>query len=1014
MRRSILTIVPSAPEAPLSMRRVMIAALATGLAYYLGARLGIALKAQPEPVSTLWPPNAILLGSLLLVPMRVWPVILFAALPAHVAAQLSAGVPLRMLFSWFVSNCTEALIGAVCIRRMIAPPVRFDSFRRVVIFVVLGAGLAPFLSSFLDAGFVHIYRFGGDPEYWSVWRVRFFSNVLSTLTIVPAIVHLGRGRLAQVKSMTRPRVLEATLLAAALLVVSVLVFGRHSTSPLRAFVLLMVPLPVLMWAAVRFGPSGASGCLLAFDLLSVIEAIHGNGPFVGYSVRQNVLSLQLFLIATYVPIMALAAVIRERAHAEEAARRKQARLDLALSAAQMGTWELDVRTERVTLSAESRRLYGLSDRESSVPLEVCEERISANDRARVVPLSRGAVAHRTPFEAEFMIERPDGTVRWVLSKGRVACDAAGHPARMLGVHVDVTDRHLAETSLRREAELRERTAQLRELADAMPQVVWTARPDGQVEYVNQKWHELVGFGRGEINEETWLAALHPEDREAWRDVWRSNVRDRRPHECEARFWSGRDEAYRWQLTRALPVIDASGSVARWYGTATDIDDRKRAEHALRESESNLRALGEELEARVVERTRELQRMNRALVDEISVRARAELALRASEECFSKAFRGSPEPISIIRCAERDIVEVNEAWERMFGFTRDEAVGRTFSDLGIRVSPADALVMEGLLVEQGHLREFELDVRDKNGDMLRAVLSRVTVELNGEPCFITMTRDITERRRAEHEVETQRRQLAHLGRVALVGELSGALAHELNQPLAAILANARAAQRLLLRDELSRAELRAILDDIANDDLRAGAVIRRVRALLRKGESEPQRLVVSEVVEEVLDLARSDLIQRAVTVQVCDAADLPPSRVDRVQLQQVMLNLIVNACEAMSDNPPGDRRLAVTTASEERGVRLSIADCGPGIKAIPVDAVFEPFYTSKAHGLGLGLSICRSIVEAHGGRMWATNNESRGATVHVLLPPADAEVPTIGRTSRYSTAPYGMQAPVAST
>ena len=971
-------------------RQLVYTALATLAAYYLGARIGFALKAQPEPVSTLWPPNAILLGILLLARPRIWPVILLAALPAHLAVELGSGVPLRMALSWFLSNCTEALIGAACIRRMIPPPVRFDSFRRVAIFVVLGAGLAPFLSSFLDAGFVHWNGFGADPDYWSVWRARFFSNVLSTLTIVPAIVYLRTRHLVRLKTASRRRVGEAALLIAALLVVSLVAFGRHSPTPLKAFVLLMMPLPVLMWAAVRFGPAGASGCLLVFDLLSVLEAIHGNGPFVGYSVRQNVLSLQLFLIATYVPIMALAAVIRERTYAEEEARRKQERLDLAIAAAQMGTWDLDVATDRVTLSAESRTMFGLPETESTVARQICESRVSAGDRSRVVDAARRAVAFRAPYEAEFMVERADGSTRWVLSKGRVAYDVVGQPTRMLGVHVDVTDRHLAERARRREAELRERATQLRELADAMPQIVWTARPDGQIDYVNEKWYELVGGAPGEVDEEAWLAALHPDDRISWRNVWRSSVGHRRPHECESRFWSARDSAYRWQLTRALAVTDAQGRVIRWYGTATDIDDRKRAEHALRESESNLRALGEVLEARVAERTRELERMNRALVDEINVRARTELALRASEECFSKAFRGSPEPISIIRCAQRDIVEVNEAWEHMFGFTHDEAVGRTFEDLGIRIDPADALVVEGLFAEQGHLREFEMDVHNKNGETLRAVLSRVTVELNGEPCFITMTRDITERRRAEHEVETQRRQLAHLGRVALVGELSGALAHELNQPLAAILANARAGQRLLRLDELNRAELGAILDDIAKDGLRAGAVIRRVRTMLRKGEAEPQRLFASEVVDEVLDLARNDLHHRAVTAQVQNSAELSEIRVDRVQLQQVILNLVVNACEAMADNAPGDRRLVVSTVNDEGGVRLSITDCGPGIRANPVDAVFEPFYTSKAHGLGLGLSICRSIVAAHGGRMWAVNNKGRGATFHVLLPAAEAD------------------------
>ena len=197
MRRSGTTEAASNAGRHASLRRLVLTALATAVAYYLGAWLGASLRTQPEPVSTLWPPNAILLGILLLVPVRAWPVMLLAVLPAHLLVQLHTGVPLPMALLWYVSNCTEAVIGAVCIRRMIAPPVSFDSFRRVVIFVVLGAGLAPFLSSFLDAGFVHWNRYGNDPNFWSVWRARFFSNALSMLTIVPAIVHLRTHRLAQ-------------------------------------------------------------------------------------------------------------------------------------------------------------------------------------------------------------------------------------------------------------------------------------------------------------------------------------------------------------------------------------------------------------------------------------------------------------------------------------------------------------------------------------------------------------------------------------------------------------------------------------------------------------------------------------------------------------------------------------------------------------------------------------------------------------------------------------------------
>ena len=243
----------------------------------------------------------------------------------------------------------------------------------------------------------------------------------------------------------------------------------------------------------------------------------------------------------------------------------------------------------------------------------------------------------------------------------------------------------------------------------------------------------------------------------------------------------------------------------------------------------------------------------------------------------------------------------------------------------------------------------------------------------------------ERRRAERESREQRRELAHLMRVSTLGELSGALAHELNQPLTAILSNAQAAQRLLDKDPLNLPEVRDALQEIADQDLRAGAVIQRLRAMLRKDSKELEPLDLSAVARDVLALAHSDLITRNVPVTVLLAPHLPAVRGDRVQLQQVILNLILNACEAMSCTAPRERRLLLTTEYVEEGVHLSVGDSGAGIPPEALDRVFEPFFTTKPQGLGLGLPICRSIVAEHGGRLWAANGEEGGTTFHVVLP-----------------------------
>jgi two-component system, LuxR family, sensor kinase FixL len=221
---------------------------------------------------------------------------------------------------------------------------------------------------------------------------------------------------------------------------------------------------------------------------------------------------------------------------------------------------------------------------------------------------------------------------------------------------------------------------------------------------------------------------------------------------------------------------------------------------------------------------------------------------------------------------------------------------------------------------------------------------------------------------------------------MLGELSGSMAHELNQPLTAILSNAQAAQRFLADDQPDLSELRDILADIVAQDKRAGEVIRRLRLLLKKGEVQQQPLSVNEVVLEVLRLVRSDLVNQNFTACTELAPGLPHVRGDSVQLQQVLLNLVMNACEAMVGAATDARQLTIRTDRSEDGcVRVSVVDCGPGIAPEKLEQIFESFYTTKAQGMGLGLAVCRSIITAHNGKLWAANNPGRGAAFHFTLP-----------------------------
>jgi len=245
----------------------------------------------------------------------------------------------------------------------------------------------------------------------------------------------------------------------------------------------------------------------------------------------------------------------------------------------------------------------------------------------------------------------------------------------------------------------------------------------------------------------------------------------------------------------------------------------------------------------------------------------------------------------------------------------------------------------------------------------------------------------ERKQTEMEIHEQRSELAHLARAAMLGELSGTLAHELMQPLTAVLTNAQVAQRLIARNPPALTDMPDILSDIVAAERRASDVIHRLRTMLAKGHTALVPVDLNEVITDTLKLARSEFAAREISFALHTRADLPPVLGDRVQLQQVLLNLIINACDAMSDTAPAERRITVNAAGSSDGsiVRLSVTDRGSGVPRELIDRIFDPFVTSKEHGLGLGLSICRSIMRAHGGQLIVVNNPDRGATFSFSLP-----------------------------
>jgi PAS domain S-box-containing protein len=876
----------------------------------------------------------------------MWPILITAGFSASVLYNVQTGLTVRLSALLVLSDTVEVLAAALCLSYAFGGVPRLNNVRALAKFSLFGVILPPFIGAFCVA-------LSANRNYWMSWRVYFFSEAIVYLTLVPAILGwFSKGSARRQKS--RSYYLEAAALIAGLLAFGYVTFDAPWRYSSQALLYSLVPF--MLWSALRFGTTGVSASAIVIAVLALWGAAHGRGPFIESQLLNNVLSLQLFLFFTAAPFMVLAAVVEENRQASEQKLRaseerlaettrlygelqnREAKIRRLVDANIMGIfiWNLEGKIVEANEAFLNMVQYGREELASGrirwTDLTPAEWR-DRDARALTELMKVGTVQ---PYEKEFF--RKNGGRVPVLAGGALF-EESGHEG--VAFVLDLSEQKRAEEALR-QSEQRWRTA----FENSAIGIMMRDR-EGRFIAANSVFQNMLGYTESELCQLNFMDVTYEEDRKAFLELVGEILEGKRQHYQIEKRYRRKDGALLW-VRNNVALVPGTRDVAPFlFAVVEDITQHKQEESARRYSEEKYRVV----------------------VDT------ANDAVLTADESGAIQF-------------------ANPATMRVFGYDPKELIGK----------PLTVLMPEFMrkLHENGFRRYLatgqrhinwqgtELTGLRKNGQEFPVEVSFGELTMNGHRVFTGFIRDTTERKQAEEERERLRRvqaDLAHVNRVSTMGELAASLAHEIRQPISAAMTDARTCSRWLTRDRPDLAEAQTAASRVVNDVARASEIIGRVMSLFKKDSLQHEEVDINELIQEMIALLRGEASRHSILIHSDLSLELAPIKADRVQLQQVLMNLMLNGIEAMkSMNTPG--KLTIKSQQDDSGqLLISVMDTGVGIPPEKIEQIFNAFFTSKPQGTGMGLPISRSIIEAHGGKLWASSNANGGATFEFTLPAA---------------------------